>query len=217
MATVSLRKVILKDNWPGVPNPNHGIPKGGFDATTGHSCVTAPIYPPMTKIQAYHEAVAGDGSTTVGPYTMIYLAYHDCSSTLTPLQAADPSSGATPVVAHIDSTAWTNRGHYSDSSDAPYCVANTSGCMEVTSTGMLAIACNKGLNTDSSLTAYKWGWFWCGGVNPHSDLTGLDYDMTTTIVAYNHCQAVSDTGQIVIGVGDASFEGVCGIATKVSA
>ena len=148
---------------------------------------------------------------------MIYLAYHDASSALTPLQASDPSTGATPVVGHIDSTAWTNRGHFTDTSDAQYCVVNTCACMEVTSTGVLAVACNKGLNTDSSLTSYKWGWFWCGGVCPHTDLTGLDYDMTTTTSAYNHIQAVSDTAQIVLGTGDASFEGVCGIATRVSA
>jgi len=215
MANISLRRFQLKDNWPGVPNPNHGVPKGGFDATTGHSCVTSPVYPPMTKIQTYQSGE--DASECQGPYTMIYLAYHDGSSTLTPLQAASPCTGATPVVAHVDSTAWTNRGEWSDTSSAPYCVMNTSACMDVTSTGQVAIACNPGLNTDGSQAAYVWGWFWCGGVCPHTDLTHLDYDMTTTATAWNHIQPVSDTGQIVLGVGDASFEGVCGIATVVAA
>lgn len=215
MANLSLRRVVLYDNWPGAPDPNLGIPTGGFDSTSaGHSCVTKPQYPPMTKIQVMQ--YGDDASACQGPYTMIYLAFHEMSGA-NALQAAAPSTAAQPICGHIDATAFTDVGHYSDYSAAPYVVTNCSGCMEVTSTGKIAIGCNPGMDTDTTTSAYKWGWFWCAGVCPHVDLTRLDYDMTCTATAWNHVQPVSDTSRVVLGVGDASFEGICGLATKVSA
>ncbi|MHC4603988.1 MAG: hypothetical protein ACYS6W_11740 [Planctomycetota bacterium] len=215
MANLSMRRIVLYDNWPGSPDPNLGIPDDGFEATAaGHSCVTKPIYPPMTKIQAFQ--YGDDASACQGPYTMIYLAFHEMSGA-NALQAASPCTGAQPICAHIDATAWTDVGHYSDLSSAPYIVTNCSACMDVTSIGKVAIGCNPGMNTDTTTSAYKWGWFWCAGVCPHVDITHLDYDMTCTATAWNHVQPVVDTSQLVLGVGDASFEGVCGMATTVAA
>lgn len=214
MANVSTRKLVLSDRWPGYPNPNLGIPSGGFESTSaGHSCVTAPAYPPMTKIQAYQ--TGADASSVQGPYTMIYLAFNEMSGAM-PLTGADASEKQS-IVGHIDASAWLDIGHYTEASDCPYIVTNCSGCMEVTSTGMIAIGCNAGIDTDATTAAYQWSWYWCGGVCPHVDITTCDFDLTTTVAAGNHIQPVSDTSLIVLGVGDASFEGICGIATTVSA
>jgi len=215
VANLSLRKIILTDRWPGYPNSNLGIPTGGFEATTGHSCVTAPTYPPMTKIQVFQNGA--DASSVQGPYTMIYLAFNEMSGSFPLSSAVDQSSDARPICGHFDSTAYIDIGHYAEASDCPYIVSNTSACMDATSTGMIAIGCNPGIDVDGTTLAYQWSWMWCGGVCPHVDITRLDFDLTCSATAWNHVQPVVDTSHLVIGVGDASFEGICGIATTVSA
>lgn len=213
MANLSLRRVMLYDKWPGIPNLNAGIPTGGFDATSGHSCVTAPVYPPMTKIQAYQRG--SDASDCQGPYTMIYLAFNEMSG-VNPIACG---STGTVVCGHIDSTAWTSIGHWGDGSAAPYTVTNNSACMDATSHGQIAIGVQKSgaADSDTTATTYRWQWFWCGGVCPFTDMTQLDHDMTCTVTAHNHVQPVVDTSALVLGVGDASFESICGLATTVSA
>src|SRR5512145_1624155 len=67
MAAIPIGKITLIDKWPGIPNPNFGIPENGWDGTQ-HSCVTTPAYPLGTKIMAY-----SDASINPGWYTMAYV------------------------------------------------------------------------------------------------------------------------------------------------
>ena len=213
MANLSLRRIILTDRWPGVPNLNHDVPTGGFDATAGHSCVTAPVYEPMTKIQRMQSG--SDASDCQGPYTMIYLAFNEMSGG-NPIACG---SAGWPMCGHFDSTAYTDIGDLGEGSAAPYVVSNNSACMDATSHGQIAVGIQKSAaaDSDSTTSTYRWQWFWCGGVCPFTDITQLDFDQTCSVTAHNHVQPVVDTSQLVFGVGDASFEGICGLATTVSA
>lgn len=211
MATLSLREIILDDNWPGFPDPNCGVPVDGFDATTGHSCVTSPTYAPMTKIQVYQK----DASGCTGYYTMIYLAFNEMSGAF-PIACGSEGHA---VCAHGDSTAWKDIGLSGDASNAPYYVMNVCATTEVTSSGKIALGCQKSgaADSDTTATTVRWQWFWCEGVCPAFDITQLDFDITCTATAWNRVMPVVDTSVLVIGVGDASFEGLCGLAKKVSA
>ena len=65
-STIDSEKIILKDNWPGLPLVGV-VPPGGFTGVTHHN-VTTPAYDLGTKIQVQN-ILAG----VVGPSVLIYL------------------------------------------------------------------------------------------------------------------------------------------------
>jgi hypothetical protein len=67
-STIDLDYIILKDLWPGVPDPRYATPKDGFTGSDHHDVTTA-AYPVGSKIQYYHPGVAGNA----GYSTFIYL------------------------------------------------------------------------------------------------------------------------------------------------
>ncbi len=201
--TINLKNVVLYDRWPGHPDPNLGMPTNGFDATSGHSCVTDAQYPPGTKIQVRQD----DASRATGPYTMIYLRFAAISTG----EAMDLSNGW-GFVSHVD---YTNNGNAADGLDSSsswwQCAnkANKASC-EVSVAFPKAIACNTALvnDADTSVTSGVWGWFWCGGVCPAFDITAFDSGAAnvgtevTTDGNVNKKQEfmwVEDTSQICMG------------------
>lgn len=219
MAKINLKNVILIDKWPGVPNPLLGIPAGGFDASTVHSCVTtaasSAVYHPGEKIQAYQD----DGSQHMGYYTMIYLRYHEASGNNT---ITEPSSNYC-FVQHADMTFGT------DGTSCWWNVANCAGIStDATYTGRFAIMCNTGITGDTTLgtkgAAGQWGWGWCGGVCPYVDLTMFDFSAgagrdVTVGSAITHPGFINvnvDTSVLVLGGTDNSTC-ACGISGAASA
>lgn len=186
---IRLSRLILNDSWPGTPNPNLGIPAGGFDATAWNYNTTdatllarTPPYPPGTKIQAYT-----DNSECPGYYTMIYLARHAFSDTDC---ISSDFSEAVIFCAPIGESCATHAGIVtSDASMGPpwYVVAQcySLGASHITCASLgapLAVACTT-TDADSSILdgtdpagmghGHSYQWFWCGGVCPCADITLL--------------------------------------------
>lgn len=199
-----LSHLILYDKWPGTPNPNLGIPTGGFDATawnlsTADDTATAdtPPYPLGTKIQAYT-----DNSECPGYYTMMYLARHEFSSECISSDFSEANIFcSTPGVlcqTHVSATPTDTSG------PAPYYYVTacyTVQSCEISNGNPVAVACTTAdadssiaLTTDPKANGYghALGWFWVGGVCPCADITLLKglgdslagADITTDAGAY---------------------------------
>lgn len=165
MVATNTKMIVLKDNWPGVPNQNLGIPTGGFDSTKWTDSSTEG-YPIGTKIQAYQ-----DFSGMKGPYTMIYLRYYCLSESEDfGVEKVDLSGNVGQAIfaqfcnstcLSADGTAavftCTNRGNV----DTGYVCG--------TNTGIIAVACGTLSYRDvtgSGENPGGYGWFWCGGRVP---------------------------------------------------
>ena len=102
---IELHKFLLNDKWPGEPNPNLGIPAGGWDSTIYSCCQSVPTYPPGTKISAYQ-----DHTYCEGAYIMCYMCFHESSD-----YAYDTVTSST-VVGRIDvsydNANWTMAYYY---------------------------------------------------------------------------------------------------------
>lgn len=188
---IRLTSLIMNDGFPGSPNPNLGIPAGGFDATAWNFSTTDntalaenPPYPPGTKIQAYT-----DNSNCQGYYTMAYLARHEYSTECISSDISETGIFCAGIgeecVTHWSVT-------YTDNSHAPWWVVakiqvqGDSTKITCASLGLpIAIACST-VDADSSEAAemsaadpkelgygHAWGWFWVGGVCPCADITFL--------------------------------------------
>jgi len=183
---IRLSNIILNDRWPGVPNPNLGIPTGGFDATTWNfptksaAQVASPPYPIGTKIMAYT-----DNTNCPGWYTMMYLMAHDfssqdcsvgtvCTGYAWHAQVSQVGCGTKTVFASADTTY------------APWYVVSrcTTGSSDPTKGALTCLPCCS-VVADSSVVLVTddpravgygdaYGWFWVGGVCPCKDLTFLD-------------------------------------------
>lgn len=220
MVAINTKKLVLKDTWPGTPNPNLGIPTGGFDATTWTDSSTEE-YKIGTKIQVYQ-----DFSGISGMYTMIYLRYY-CMSTLWAVEKADLSDvGHCVFQQHCNSTCLSG-----DGTSAIFTVTNAgtidTGYTCGTKGGGVAIACgtlsDRDTTTDGANTG-GYGWFWIDGVCP-MDCTMLageadaGVDMSTggnvAIGEPIYCQV--DTSAVELdGATDISAN-VCGIALATDA
>lgn len=154
MGSIASMDFHLIDCWPGYPALNTPIPSGGFDATAGGAHSTTAIYPPGTKIQAYHDHTVGKGGSTVankGYYTMMYAQYLDYTS------ADDISATAILVQACTSDKA---RGGMALTKDI-------TGGNDYSQSGAVGIPC-------SSLAKSEFGWFWVDGVCPSGDLSRFD-------------------------------------------
>ncbi len=189
MAQIALSYLQLIDKWPGVVNPNLGIPTGGWanstDNFTTTSGSTTPAYPVGTKIMAYT-----DNSYCPGYYTMQYLMFHGFEDQ--DIDVDDFSQGE----------AWC--GHLTDNTGAEKYQDDFSGCpwyvvtnemtaayTDATEAQKLCLPCFT-LESDGTTAATNgygdaYGWFWVGGVCPCADATlldddtgaGLGFDVTT--------------------------------------
>lgn len=178
MATIGMSYLVLEDNWPGAPNPNLGMPTGGWDNTTD-CCVSVPTYAPGTKIMAFNDCTRNKGY-----YTMAYLARADGSFALD--VSGEAGNLAAPSVAnlvctHMDSTTVDGNETY-----VPWYFVSGDCTKSDTTTGGLgcvAIQCGSMNSEDGTNDAFDYGWFWVGGVCPGNaagDLTWLyDCSMTT--------------------------------------
>lgn len=209
MVAISTRKLILKDNWPGSPDPNLGIPTGGFDATA-HTDASTEVYPIGTKIQAYQ-----DFSGTSGPYTMIYLRYYCLSeSDDHGVEEADQSlTGQCLFAQFCNSTCLS-----ADGTQAVFTCTNRSGVdtgyICSTNAGVMAIACGtlsyRDVTTDGNNPG-GYGFFWCGGVCP-MDITflsgaahaGVDMSTGGGVAASEPMNLENDTSCFVLDGGDLS-------------
>ncbi len=158
MATVSLADVVLYDLWPGIPNPNLGIPSDGWDGTS-HSCVTKAVYQQGTKIMAYN-----DSTRWPGWYTMMYLQFHDGTDLAS--AADDPSKGYAACFRACGTA--TADGSIS----GPFVVTNDLTNSDGTTSFGVAFAA-------ADLSSDQFGWFWVGGVNPSADATRLAGEIKT--------------------------------------
>lgn len=177
-----------------MPNPNLGVPTGGFDATSGHSCVSTETYPPGIKIQVYQQ----DGSRATGPYTMIYLRYHEMSG-----QNELDITSCNNIVMQTEYTANGTIADGAEASDAWWHVGAPANMIghEVSTKYPKAFACNTGLVTGATTATGMWGWFWCGGVCPWADISGLNGEITTddALSLLKEFMYVEDTSYIVLG------------------
>lgn len=185
---IRLSHLVLYDKWPGIPNPNLGIPRGGFDATAWNlstkddtAMADAPPYPLGTKIQAYT-----DNSNCPGYYTMMYLARHEFSSEC----ISSDFSEANIFCCAPGTLCQTHTSEVGvDASGAPpyYFVTAcyTAASCEVSLGAPVAVACTT-TDADSSESldtttndpraqgfGHALGWFWVGGVCPCADITLL--------------------------------------------
>jgi hypothetical protein len=218
MANINLKKIVLDDKWPGVPNLNLGIPTGGFDATA-HTCATSEVYPIGTKIQPYQ-----DFSGPTGPYTMIYLRYYELSGSN---NVDDLSSGWGIFQQFCNSTCLS-----ADGTASVFTCTNVGGIDTGykcgTSHGTIAIACGTLSDLDTTTDGNNpggYGWFWCGGVCPYEDITFFDgqgshagTEITTdgNVAAGEWIGAVIDTSQITLGYADLSLKD-CGYSLETDA
>jgi hypothetical protein len=158
MAGLGAEEFILYDTMPGPVNPNMSKPVNGFDST--HSCGTIAVYVPGTKIMSYQEVTttsAGSRSANLGSYTCIYAQYV-CATT------------------EIDVTAGEIMTYSCGSSGAHGPLALTrdmSASNGAPAAGPCAIAC-------VDVTPDGFGWYWCAGVCPQSDVTALDQSTFVT-------------------------------------
>ena len=222
MVAISTRKLVLQDNWPGSPDPNLGIPTGGFDATA-HTDASTEVYPIGTKIQAYQ-----DFSGLCGPYTMVYLRYYCLSeSDDNGVEEADLSlTGLCIFQQFCNSTCLS-----ADGTSAVFTCTNSAtvdtGYVCGTKYGVIAVACGtlsyRDVTTDGNNPG-GYGWFWCGGPCP-MDITFLSgaahagVDMSTggnvAIGEPIYCQA--DTSVLEFdGATDLSAN-ICGLALGTDA
>ncbi len=168
--TLSIRDLVLFDNWPGSPNPNLGIPKGGFDATKWTDSSTE-RYPIGTKIEVYQ-----DFSGVTGPYTMIYLRYYCLSeSDDFGVESAENSpEGQAIFVPFCNSTCLSADGTACFFGATNRATVDT-GQICGTNSGVVAVACGTLSYRDVTTEGANpggYGWFWCGGVCP-MDITML--------------------------------------------
>lgn len=207
MVAVNTKKLWLNDNWPGSPNPNLGIPRGGFDATAWTDASTEE-YPIGTKIQVYQ-----DFSGLCGNYTMIYLRYY-CMSNYWAVEKADLSDAGHCIFQQFCNSTCLS----SDGTSAMFTVTNSgtidTGAACGTNSGLCAIACGSLSDRDTTTDGNNpggYGWFWVGGPCPMdcSMLSGAAHagvDMSTAgDVAKNEpINLEADTSALVFDGGDLS-------------
>lgn len=227
MAAIPLGHILLIDRWPGPVNPNLGIPTGGWDGTT-HSCVTASVYPPGTKIMAYSDATPNPGW-----YTMYYGVIAGYSAGTKPCSDGpeqDVSDGKmwcahSCLTADVGDATYTNLT-YNDGSVAPRYVLGACGTSAITDLTLgepIALAC-------VTAEGNEFAWFWIGGVCPVGDVTmfqGSSGDATqeaagadmTVLMTTGPSRALwadcTDSGEVML-VAESTLSGGASAAGDVS-
>lgn len=187
MAGINMSSIILYDRWPGVPNPNLGIPTDGWDNTKDNFKTTAatalPSYPVGTKIMAY-----SDNSWAPGQYTMMYLEFHAFSDAVISGCISQDFSDGFQACTHADGSTAAHYDVMADTSFIPYyvvskCYTIAGGEVDYTRSqsfnGAVAIPCAT-LNSDGTKCITQggygdsYGWFWVGGVCPAKDVSIFD-------------------------------------------
>lgn len=220
---IVLHKIILNDLWPGNPNPNLGIPTGGWDYTgaSGSACMTVPAYPPGTKIEAY-----SDFTERPGNYTMMYLCFIEGSEHIEDLGPISEgvgicSNSGADQAEGIAVLEGSYAGLLDYSEFASWICTNDFSESDCTKTGRVAIA-------TADLSFGEFGWFWVGGVCPIKDATYFDQQTSyagtemlgeTNIEAGSPLQPGNDqTGGIVLIPWDGTWEmPIAGYAVEADA
>ena len=164
---IPLHEIFLYDHWPGKPNPNLGIPAGGWDSSIHSCCQSIPTYPPGTKISAY-----SDFSYCPGNYVMCYLMFKESSDFAHDLEAVsegyaicgDTGPDGADGLALLSSCYGTGID-YSESQW--WIVTNSHVASDVSDYGRVAIGVH-------DMSEGEFGWFWIGGVCPAADVTWYD-------------------------------------------
>jgi len=157
MAGLAAEEFILYDTVPGVANPNISIPTDGFDATT-HSGVATAAWDTGTKILGYQDVTIttnGARQCNRGGYTMVYGQYL-CSTT-----AADASAGEQMTLG-CGSTGFHGQLSFTKELTAANGAIIHAPCVFAA----------------ADMTPSSYGFFWCEGVCPQEDVTGLDQSST---------------------------------------
>jgi len=147
-----------------------------------------------------------DASYHSGNYTMIYLRFAE-------------GTGALPTVDDI-----SDGYNFVTVMDATYAPDATSCWFNVTNHATIscathdwapfAVACSS-LTGDGTLTATadanaQYGWFWCGGVCPYTEVTRFNADITCVATDKSPICIVNDGSQISIG-GFTAGDGTCNV------
>jgi len=224
MVAVSTRDLVLQDKWPGTPNHNLGIPKGGFDATKWTDSSTEQ-FPVGTKIQVYQ-----DFSGVTGYYTMMYSRYY-CQSVNngTPIgvEKADLSLLGMAVFGHMCSSTCLSADGTSNAFTVSNLATLGAGIHDATVTGQMGIACGtlsyRDVTTDGDNHG-GYGFFWIDGVCPMdcTMLSGVAHagvDMSTggNVAAGEPIYPQADTSVLELdGAADLS-NNVCGYSFATDA
>lgn len=113
-STIDYTKILLVDNWPGVPATLADVPIDGFTGTDHHNVTTA-AFPIGTKMQVVCDGTVG----TTGTATFVYLKFGTEDGTV--------SLAAKSIVVQDSATNW-------------YEVTNDSASAIAIPTGLAAIA-----------------------------------------------------------------------------
>jgi len=220
---ILLHKIVLNDKWPGSPNPNLGVPQGGWDNTSISACQTVPAFPPGTKVAAYQ-----DHTYCEGQYTMAYLCFHECSDFAYDVLAVSDTQNAfmcSDVGGEGNDSMDVLEGSYAgvvDYTDSLWWIVTNSFVNgDASATGRVACPV-------SAMSEGEFGWFWIGGVCPVADITfydgqagGVGSEFPAAgggIVMGAKLMPVDSTGGIVLGVWDGTFEYTpCGLALDADA
>lgn len=202
MAVSNLKDIILFDNWPGVPNPTFSRPNDGWDGSIT-ACLSAPAYPPGTKI-----IFQSDSTYTPGMVTMCYLRYVEGSEIASDTGDAADVSDHEAICCHVNATG--SDGIDAAAADATerqwwnvsYDCSNSDATLH-DSPGAVAVAAG-------DLSTGEYGWFWVGGPCPYLDVTKFDnltsgggVDVLTVSVAANKAISTVDaSANTTFGVFD---------------
>ena len=159
MAGLAAEEFILYDTVPGRVNPNVGMPTNGFDSTDNSNVATA-TWDTGTKVLGYQDVTvttAGARQCNRGGYTMVYGQFL-CSTT-----AADCSAG------EFLTLGCGSTGFHGQLSFTKELTAANGAII----TAPLVVAA-------ADMTPSSYGFFWCEGVCPQEDVTGLDQSTTYT-------------------------------------
>lgn len=206
MASINLGNLILYDRFPGNPNSNLGIPRGGFDNTMDN-CVTAPTYPVGTKIQVYT-----DNSFCPGNYTMMYAGFACISATLGVIDGDmttfHPWCMPWAITTSTDDTTYEIPDYSGDISVVPPVImAQCYTAEDTDSLSVFAWSTNQSVGMPcATLEGYEYGWFWVGGVCPAGDITFYRGVADIQVGAEFSTDDAVTQGSVWLALGDSTQE-----------
>ena len=218
---IGLHKILLYDHWPGEPNPNLGVPAGGWDNTSTCQCQSVAYYPPGTKASAY-----SDFTYCPGNYVMCYMMYSEGGTFSDDLLAISEGGGICADTGDdCDTETDALSACYGTVHDITYSkwwiITNDFANSEASHCGRVAVGIG-------AMCEGEFGWFWVGGVCPAADITW--YDQQTggvgtemlgegNIVQGSKLMPANDaTGAVVLIPWDGTWEYMpCGLALEADA
>jgi hypothetical protein len=206
---IPIHEILLYDKWPGQPNPNLGVPAGGWDSTIYWCCQTTATVPPGTKASAYQ-----DHTYAAGQYTMCYMMFLETSDFAEDCGAISEGVGICGDIGgecadSIDVLA-ASYGTVNDITESKWWIVTNSFVNgDSSATGRVAIPA-------SDLSTGEFGWCWVGGVCPVADVTKFDKQGSGagsemlgngSIAMGSKLMPANDgTGGVVLDVWDGTFE-----------